>query len=127
MSVPAKRTVPESGRRFPASWLMKVVLPAPFGPITACVSPSATSKSMPSLARNAPNCFVSPRTSSIGLVEHASQSALEEDDREHEQRAEHDLPVFGPAFQHLLDEHQREGAEHRSGGARHAAEDHHEH
>src|SRR5262249_6165733 len=120
MSVPAKRTVPESGRGLPASWPMKVVLPAPFGPITACVSPSATSKSMPSLARSAPNCFVSPRTSSIGLVEHAGEAALEEDDREDEQRAQHDLPVLGPAFEQLLDEQQREGADHRSGGARHA-------
>src|SRR5512138_618339 len=127
MSVPAKRIVPESGLRFPASWLMKVVLPAPFGPITACVSPSATSKSMPSLARRAPNCLVSPRTSSIGLVEHAGEAALEEDDREHEQRAEHDLPVLGPALQHLLDEDQHEGPDDRPGGARHAAEDDHEH
>src|SRR5512138_1480314 len=127
MSVPAKRIVPESGLRFPASWLMKVVLPAPFGPITACVSPSATSKSMPSLARSAPNCFVSPRTSSIGLVEHAGEAALEENHREHQQRAEHHLPVLGPALEHLLDEEQRERADHRPGGARHAAQDHHEH
>src|SRR5262245_5333705 len=111
MSAPAKRTVPESGRKLPASWLMKVVLPAPFGPITACVSPSTTSKSMPSLARSAPNCFVSPRTSSIGLVEHAGKAALEEDHREHEQRAEHHLPVLGPALQHLLDDEQGEGSE----------------
>src|SRR3954470_10562002 len=106
MSEPAKRTVPESGRRLPASWLMKVVLPAPFGPITACVSPSATSKSMPSLARSAPNCFVSARTSSIGFEEHSGEAALEEDPREHEQRAEHDLPVLRPAFQRLLDDKQ---------------------
>src|SRR5262245_62409472 len=127
MSAPAKRTVPESGRRFPASWLINVVLPAPFGPITACVSPSATSKSMPSLARSAPNCLVSPRTSSIGLVEHARETALEEDDREHEQRAEHHLPVLGPALEQLLDEEQREGADDRPGGAGHAAQDDHEH
>src|SRR5436190_14099285 len=126
-SSPAKRIFPESGRRLPASWLMKVVLPAPFGPITACVSPSATSKSMPSLARSAPNCLVSPRTSSIGLVEHACEAALEEDHRKHEQRAQYDLPVLGPAFQRLLDEKQRERADDRPGGARHAAEDDHEH
>src|SRR3954452_9128615 len=130
-SSPAKTMWPESGRRLPASWLMKVVLPAPFGPMTACVSPSATSKSMPSLARSAPNCFVSPRTcrseSRIGLPEHAGEAALEEDHRKHEQRAQYDLPVLGPAFQRLLDEKQREGADDRPGGARHAAEDDHEH
>src|SRR5689334_25444286 len=94
-SSPAKAMRPPSGRRLPASWPMKVVLPAPFGPITACVSPSATSKSMPSLARSAPNCFVSPRTSSIGFVEHAGEAALEENHRKHEQRAQDDLPVLG--------------------------------
>src|SRR3954466_4059041 len=122
MSSPAKAMRPASGRRLPASWPMKVVLPAPFGPITACVSPSATSKSMPSLARSAPNCFVSARTSSIGLVEHAGEAALEEDHREDEQRAEHDLPVLRPAFQRLLDDKQGEGADDRPCGARHAAE-----
>src|SRR5205809_850695 len=31
-SRPAKRVVPASGRRSPASWPISVVLPAPFGP-----------------------------------------------------------------------------------------------
>src|SRR3954471_3062905 len=127
MSAPAKRTVPESGRRFPASWLMKVVLPAPFGPITACVSPSRTSKSMPSLARSAPKLLLRPRTSSMRTLEYAGEAALEEDHREHEQRPEDRLPVLGPAFQDLLGDDQRKGAEQRPGGACHAAEDHHEH
>src|SRR6185436_16848004 len=127
MSSPAKRTLPASGRRLPASWLMKVVLPAPFGPMTAWVSPSATSKSMPSVARSAPKFLTSPRTSSIRFVENPCQAATEEDDREDEQRAEDHLPVLGPALEDFLDEEEREGAEHRSRGARHAAEDHHEH
>src|SRR6185295_16968338 len=127
MSSPANTMRPASGRRLPASWLMKVVLPAPFGPITACVSPSRTSKSMPSLARSAPKFFVSPRASSIGLVEDPRQTVAEEDDREHEERPEDHLPVLGPAFQHLLDQEQREGSQHGPGGARHAAQDHHEH
>src|SRR2546421_5139105 len=93
MSSPAKRIVPASGRRLPASWLMKVVLPAPFGPITACVSPSATSKWMASLARSAPKFLVRPRASSIGFVEHAGEAAAEENDREDEERAEDHLPV----------------------------------
>src|SRR5690349_22121016 len=97
MSSPAKMIRPASGSRLPASWLMKVVLPAPFGPITAWVSPSRTSKSMPSVARSAPKFFTSPRTSSIGLVQDAGQAAAEEDHREHEQRPEPYLPVLGPA------------------------------
>src|SRR6185503_670537 len=126
-SVPAKRTVPASGRRLPASWLMKVVLPAPFGPITACVSPSATSKSMPSLAFSAPKFLTRFLTSSIGLVEDAGETAAEEDHREHEQGSEDHLPVLGPPGEQVLEQQQRERPDHRTRGGRHAAEDHHEH
>src|SRR6267142_5038792 len=102
MSSPAKRMRPLSGRRLPASWPMKVVLPAPFGPMMACVSPSRTSRSMPSLARSAPKLFVSPLTSSIGLVEDPRQAAAEEDHREDQQRAEDHLPVLRPAREQVL-------------------------
>src|SRR5207244_2918450 len=127
MSSPANRMRPPSGRRLPASWPMKVVLPAPFGPMMACVSPSRTSKSMPSVARSAPKLFVNWRTSSIRLVEDARQAAAEEDHREDEQRAEDHLPVLRPAGKKIFEQQQGKGAEHRPGGARHAAEDHHEH
>src|SRR5688572_22730283 len=104
MSSPPKAMRPESGRRLPASWPMKVVLPAPFGPMTACVSPSRTSKSMPSHARRAPKVFVKLLTSSIGLVEDSREAAPEEDHREHEQGPEDHLPVLGPGLEQLLHE-----------------------
>src|SRR5256714_5747244 len=107
MSSAAKRMRPASGRRLPASWAMKVVLPAPFGPMTAWVSPSTTSKSMPSDARSAPKFLWRFRTSSIGFVEDPREAAPEEDHRENEQRPQDDLPVLGPAFQDLLDQDQR--------------------
>src|ERR1700682_3543187 len=97
MSSPAKRIRPASGRRLPASWAISVVLPAPFGPMMACVSPSRTSRSMPSLARSAPKLLdrrVTSSIGSIGLVENSGEAALEEDHREHEQRTEDDLPVL---------------------------------
>src|SRR5260370_30211499 len=94
MSSPANRMRPPSGRRLPASWPMKVVLPAPFGPMMACVSPSRTSRSMPSVARKAPKLFVSPLTSSIGLVADARETAAGEDHRQDEQLAEDHLPVL---------------------------------
>src|SRR5438874_2381688 len=127
MSSPAKTMRPASGRSSPASWPMKVVLPAPLGPITACISPSRTSKSMPSLARRAPYLFVRPRTSSMRTLEDAGQAALEENDGEHEERAEDRLPVLGPAFEDFLGDEQRECPDHRPRGAGDAAEDHHEH
>src|SRR5262245_27411945 len=132
MSSPAKRMLPASGSSMPASWLMKVVLPAPLGPMTACVSPSRTSKSMPSHARRAPKFFDSARTSSmeasrVGFREDAGKAAAEEDHRQHEQRSEDDLPVLRPARQQVLDQQQRERAQHRAGRGGHAAEDDHEH
>src|SRR6266581_6420529 len=111
MSSPANRMRPASGRRLPASWPMKVVLPAPFGPMMACVSPSRTSRSMPSVARKAPKLFVSPLTSSIGLVEDARQAAAEKDDGNNQQRAEDHLPVLGPPGEEVFEEQQRKGAE----------------
>jgi hypothetical protein len=41
---------PESGVNCPLSWAISVVLPAPFGPITACSSPAATSSTISSVA-----------------------------------------------------------------------------
>src|SRR6267142_4084320 len=131
MSSPAKRTVPASGRSSPASWAMSVVFPAPFGPMMACVSPCRTSRSMPSLARSAPKLFASPRTSSRFLFifrkEQSGKTSPEEQHREHEQRSENELPMLGPARQQILEDEQRERAEHRTGEASYAAEDHHEH
>src|SRR6185295_10709043 len=126
-SSPAKRMRPASGRRLPASWLMKVVLPAPFGPMMAWVSPSRTARSMPSVARRAPKAFTSWRTSSIGSSQHAGEAALEENDGDDEQRAEDDRPILRIALQQLLEEEEGECAEPRPGGAGDAAEDHHEH
>src|SRR3954469_11943259 len=111
-SSPANVMRPLSGRKSPASWPMKVVLPAPFGPMTACVSPSRTSKSMPSVARRAPKVFTSWRASSIGLVENPGESAAKEDDREYEQRSEDHLPVLRPPREEVFDEEQRERAKH---------------
>src|SRR5258706_1127573 len=115
MSSPAKRMRPASGRRWPASCAMSVVLPAPFGPMIACVSPSATERLTPSVARKAPKLFCRFVTSSIRFLEHGSQAAPEEDHRQDEQRAEDDLPVLGEALQDLLEDEQREGAEQRAG------------
>src|SRR3981081_3487315 len=131
MSSPAKRTRPRSGRRSPASWLISVVLPAPFGPMMAWVSPSRISRLTSSHASSAPKLLVRPLTSSrilfILAEEQSREAAPEEEHREHQQRPDDQLPVPGPARESVLDQEQRKGAEHRPGDAPHAAEDHHEH
>src|SRR5712691_1367911 len=130
MSSPAKRTRPRSGRRLPASWLISVVLPAPFGPMMAWVSPSRTSRLTSSLASSAQKLFVRPRTSRRALFilaeEQSREAAPEEEHRQHQQRTQDQLPVLRPARERVLDQEQREGAEHRPGDAPHAAADHHD-
>src|SRR5216684_8741789 len=111
MSSPAKCTRPRSGRRLPASWLISVVLPSPFGPMMAWVSPSRTSRLTSSLASSAPKLLVRPRTSSRTLFilaeEQSREAALEEEHREHQQRTQDQLPVLGQARERVFEEQQR--------------------
>ena len=55
---PRQCTAPVSGCRIPASTLSSVDLPAPFSPIRACASPSATPNVTPRSALTAPNDFL---------------------------------------------------------------------
>src|SRR4029079_3159260 len=117
MSSPPKRMRPESGRSIPESWPLSVVLPAPCGPITACVSPSRTSRSTPSVAVSAPKDLRSSRTSRRGSAivflprQQAGKSARGEEDDEHQDRPEDDLPVLGKGGKNVFKDQQREGSE----------------
>src|SRR5688572_29187312 len=96
MSSPPKRTSPASGCSSPEICLMKVVLPAPLGPITACVSPSRTSKSTPSVATSAPKVLRSLRVSRRLFIfprQEAGQAAPREQHDEHEEDPQVELPV----------------------------------
>ncbi len=61
-SAPSKRTRPASGRRCPDSCATRLVLPAPFGPIRAWISPGRTSRSTWSVATSAPKRLTRPCT-----------------------------------------------------------------
>src|SRR5215203_4875533 len=65
-SSPAMRIVPESGWYIPASTFMSVVLPAPFSPRTAWISPGQRSSEMRSLATTGPKRLLMPRISTMG-------------------------------------------------------------
>ena len=56
----------------PSMRLKAVVLPEPFGPISAVIDPSGTTKEQPSMARTPPKCFSRPFTSSNGLSDGAT-------------------------------------------------------
>src|SRR5262249_41989657 len=124
MSPPSKRIRPESGATSPASWPIRVVLPAPFGPMTACSSPRTTSSMMwsdattPSkrLARSSicskASAMTEPRrrigdlyrTPSGRLFEQSVDPTPCEQHHEQQQRPEDDLPVLGDAGQYLLEQ-----------------------
>src|SRR5271156_2332385 len=68
-SRPNARTEPESGRWKPVIRLKLVVLPAPFGPISASVSPSPTEKSRSWTARRPPKRLLMLRMTSASAIE----------------------------------------------------------
>src|ERR1700720_3807306 len=66
MSSPWNSIVPELGGKSPEMTLKSVVLPAPFGPRTARLSPCATSRSTSRTAWRPPNRRPIPRRRRIG-------------------------------------------------------------
>src|SRR3990172_3000849 len=60
--------VPEEGLKSPLIRLNRVVFPAPFGPISAAISPSATAKFTSWSTRRPPKFLLTPVPSSSGRV-----------------------------------------------------------
>ena len=71
VSVPANVTRPPVGRYMPVTQLNSVVLPAPFGPMTAVTEPGAIVNDTSSSAVSPPNRICSPEMSRSVLA-HAS-------------------------------------------------------
>src|SRR5690349_24278586 len=70
MSAPSKRSVPRRQRSIPAMALIRVVLPAPLGPITETISPPSTSSDTSHTAGASPYPTCRLRaSSSIGLAQ----------------------------------------------------------
>ncbi len=69
MSAPATSTLPELGRTIPQTMLIKVVLPAPFGPSRPKISPARTSNDTSSTDVNgAPATLITTRDGSMAGV-----------------------------------------------------------
>src|SRR5690242_1455070 len=141
MSRPSTTTRPAVGCRWPVMRLNSVDLPAPFGPITAAISPSATARSTSLTARKPPNDLDRPLTSStlhldagrlgsadLGTADtlslapqpgkagrQAADDAAGEDEQQDEQdRAENERPVLGVGRRLLVQEHQGARADDRA-------------
>src|SRR5262249_9401549 len=122
---------PESGMNWPLSCAINVVLPAPFGPMTACSSPSEMLNVRSSVATMPPKRFARLSTRSISamatrLPQQTVDSAPREENHQKQQRAEDDLPIFGNARKHLLQHEQRHRAKQRTEGRAHTSQHHHD-
>src|SRR5215217_6285559 len=96
----------------------------------ACSSPRGTSSEIPSDATMPPNRLVRPSTCSSGSamaglqlvyvrragdgMEQPVDAAPREQHDEQQQRTEDDLPIFGDAGQHLLEDEQRHRTDERA-------------
>src|SRR5262245_37828173 len=107
MSAPPKQMRPASGVSSPVSCAISVVLPAPFGPMTACSSPASTVRVILSDATTPPNRLLSFSICNSGSVtaqprEQTTNAAARIKHDGKEQRPKYDLPVFGDAGQRRL-------------------------
>src|SRR5580704_8062447 len=139
MSRPSTNTRPAVGCRCPLMRLNSVDLPAPFGPMTAAISPSATARSTSDTARQPPNDLERPRTSSIcgplplaadpgDASRQSPDDPAGEGEQQHEQdRAKHERPVLGVGRSLLVEQDERGRADDRSPEVSDAAEDGHDH
>src|SRR6202165_2371822 len=128
MFSPAKTTSPAFGFSTLVIRLNSVDLPAPFGPMTARISPGSTCMSTASTATSAPNCRVSPLHSSSGMApsKKSQDSLREEHDEGDEDRAEDERPEIGHLRQLVLEEHEEQRPEHRADQRACAADHHHD-
>src|SRR5947207_5549363 len=122
---PAKNTSPAWGLSTLVMRLNTVDLPAPFGPITARVSPGSSARLTPSTATSAPKRRTRPRHSSSGIFPDQAPDALGREQHErHEHRAEDERPEVGDLRKLVLEEDEEHAAEDRS-YERAGATDHH--
>src|SRR5215475_2138128 len=130
-SLPSKWMRPSSGAISPASCAMSVVLPAPFGPITACSCPFGTASEIASEAITPPKRLLRPSicnsaSATVDSREQTIDAATREQHHQQEQRTKDDLPVFGDARERFFQHQQRQRADHRPKNRAHAAEHRHD-
>src|SRR5690349_8653000 len=129
---PRQRTSPPSARSWPLTMLKNVDLPAPLGPISARISPRDSANDTSSTARTPPNARrtrCTSRTDADSVMrtrpDHAEKAAREHQDDQHEDRAEHELPVLRVARDERIEQLVEGGAERRAGRRLDATEQHH--
>ena len=133
-------TLPLDAARSPDSRLMSVVLPAPFGPSTACSLPRSMPIATPLTAASPPKRRVSatrredraqassapPMSVRRNRAGDAREPARQEDHQQDDRAAQQQLPVAGERLEDLGQRHEREGADDGAVEAAHAAQDQHQ-
>src|SRR5690606_34304981 len=117
MSSPARRIVPVSCLSVPQIWWMSVDLPAPFGPISAWISPGRRSSETSSVARSAPNDllrFDSSRTGSVKILsmpglsgEKPQKTSARKEHRTEQDQAKEELPALRQSAQYVFEDHEQ--------------------
>ena len=120
MSAPSKMMRPASGATSPASWPISVVLPAPFGPMIACNSPSGMSSVTLSVAMTPPKRLLRPSicrsaSATVGPRQQAVDPAAGEQHDRQQHRTQHDLPIFRRAQRRLAEQRKAEPSRSASG------------
>src|SRR5262245_11066873 len=145
MSSPAKMTRPALGLSTLLIRLKTVDLPAPFGPMTARISPRSTVRSTSSTATSAPNPRTNRLHSRIGTVrvlavvrigplalgaatacQHAPDALRREYDEGHEDGAEDERPQVGHLGELMLEKDEGHAAEDWADQRAGSAHDHHD-
>src|ERR1700728_1818197 len=97
---------PSSGAISPVNCPISVVLPAPFGPISACSSPRGTASEMPAEASTPPKRLIKTSISRIASAtararEQSIDAAVNVDRHEQQQWPEDQIRIFGDMRQAL--------------------------
>src|SRR3989475_550736 len=127
---PRNATRPASAASWPVRMLKNVVFPAPFGPMSARISPRGNSKETPSPARRPPSVWRPPPTPSTTPAPAPLRHDTEEPARTREPQrdqnpAEDELPVLRVPGDEGVERRVHGGAERGAAERLDAAEEHH--
>ena len=134
MSRPSSRMRPEVGASWPAIWWTRLVLPAPFGPISAWRSPFLTDRLTLRVTTRLPNALLRPsiartliaRTSCEALPQPAPHALAQEHHADDEDDADPEQPVLGVRADDVLQQQEHRGADRGADDRAGTAEDHHD-
>src|SRR3954447_7408768 len=135
MSRLSSSTRPLSGRKCPVIRLNSVDLPAPLGPMTAAICRVSTVRDTSETATKPEKDFVRQAISSMPpppqarqrRVERSENASGEHEQQHHQNRAQHEWPVFGIGSDLLVQQGQHERADRRAPEMVHPAKNRHDH